>query len=217
MRRIVCWSLLAVALMATKASAAVTVSMDMDTSADGIQSVRNVTNGEAFDVGVILSITDASTVGGYIFSIRMDDLELSFNGSSVSPPPGLASGGTPAAASGGAARQAELGDVPYLQLAPFSALGFGTSVPVGEYQIATLQLTADTVTTDGFLDILPGLFRPGSDLFLDGSEADISGSVVFNGGSITAVPEPGTWAILGLASAGVAWRRARRKGTSVAA
>lgn len=191
------------------ASAAVTVSIDMDLSTAGIQAQRIASDGETFDVGIVLTLTGSSTLAGYDFSIRMDDNELDFVSFTKLVPVGWESNFNPSTTFG--SNDAGLGDGPFVQLNPIEAVDFDLAdvLTAGEFTIATMQLTVGAAFTDGFVDILPGLYDA-SNTFADGGAADITSDVVFNGGTITAVPEPGTWAVLGLASAGMALRRMRR-------
>lgn len=211
LQRLAFLTITAVLLPASFADAAISVSIDMNTSQAGIQNERFVRPGEVFDVGVVISLSDASTLSFYDFAVRLDDSELDLDaGSIVENRPtdfsSLRSGPNVSSGSG----EVLLGPGAFVQIDGFEGFNATGSIAAGDFTVGTFSLTASNAITDGFLDIVGGSFNVGTNGFLDGNSQDVGSQVSFFGGTVTAVPEPATWMVLGAISTGIVAVRARR-------
>lgn len=82
----------------------------------------------------------------------------------------------------------------------------------GPVRVASLVFTATNPTGDATdIDLLPGAFDIGNDLFGDGLGNLLTSSVTFNGASVTAVPEPSSMVALASVAGVGAYLRRRQK------
>jgi hypothetical protein len=72
------WILGIVLLMHGIAKADVLIAVDLDPSRDGIQQTRLFDENEIFDVEVVMTLTDATSVAAYTFDLRFDTDELDY-------------------------------------------------------------------------------------------------------------------------------------------
>ena len=157
------------------------VSVDVDDIVAGIQSNQSFFPGATVTAGVFLELTAPSTLSSYNFTVRYDTTELSFVSRSESNFGILAELDTSNAVN------TVTGNIFRID---GGTLGSQTS-PFGPTRIATLVFIATNPSGGaGDIDITPGLFEAGQNAFFDGTGTNLSNSVVFNGASISAVPEP---------------------------
>ncbi len=91
-------------------------------------------------------------------------------------------------------------------------LGAGQSGVFGPIRVASLTFNAINPNGGvGDLDLRPGFYDPGADGFFSSTFQDVTGSVTFNGASVTAVPEPASIAVLAIAGAAGTYYRRRRQ------
>lgn len=208
------------------AKATVVISIDMDPGTAGIQDSLIIPAGSTdnFTVNIVGTFSNNLEVSYFSFTVRLDDQELDFISRTRNNVAGLSpfSSGTPQVPGSG---YAPMGGGPHLDIQGFDAIDFnnGSSIPDGTYILGTLTLKPTAV--DNFLqtqlvDILPGLFNnPGTAGTADGVDGfagpdfnflDSSG-FTFNGGKISAVPEPSSMVALGVIAVGGAVVRHRRR------
>lgn len=193
------FGLVAAASLGQSAFGTVTVSVDMDTAAAGVQDTRIVAPGDAFSVDLLIDI-DAGGLAGYSVSADIDSVELTV-GTATEHAPAPYSNVTAGVASTVATRVSEFEGFTFTIPAPSS-----TTIKIG-----TIDFTVPLggAIDDGLPDVTPGLIS-GNDLLLDDAGLDVVGPV-FNPGYVVPIPEPGTLALLAL-SGGLPWLRRTRRG-----
>ena len=183
-----------------QARAGVIFSIDMDTSVGGIQTTRTVSPGANFDVGLHMSVTGSTTVSLYGLRVSFDTSE-----SSVTLPANLLPTGWSTLAG-----PTVTGDTVgifngYSTLGePFPFLDSSYSALIG-----TMKINAVNPTTGGSFDFTP-MFGSGDAVFDKDNNIVSVGDISFQGGSINAVPEPGTILLTSLGLGFVAFRRYRK-------
>lgn len=196
------------------AKAGVVISIDMDTNTAGIQNSLTLLPGDTnnFTVDVYMEITDATLVSYYSFGVRVDDDEMDFVSRQRFFNNGWAQiGGNLPVLSGSG--DPLLGPGNYRTVQDFSGAVFDVndSVGAGTYLIGRITVTPTGPLNDAFIDFSPGFYNAGVDLIADETDTPLAG-VVFNGGTLSAVPEPSSFLALGgCVAAGVAGRMRRRK------
>ncbi len=192
--------------LAGASQAALVYSIDLDSTTPGIQSSRSVVSGSSFTIDLLMDVTSPTVLAGYNLTTAFSQTNLSLT-NRVDTTPAVATW--------------QRGDVstPLVsgQIRRINATNLFAPVPVDitTYSAPVASFTF-TATGLGSSTIRPGIFEPGIDDFLDSNFVTIPAS--FNLGSITvtAVPEPGSIALL-TASAVAAiftrrrWSRSRSK------
>ncbi|QDV65544.1 PEP-CTERM sorting domain-containing protein [Crateriforma conspicua] len=205
----------ALSVLSQHAHAIVTVSVDVDPTTPGIQREAFFAPGEEVFADFVLELSAGQAIAGYGFGIVIDADELEVRQAAAQAP------GAPSAPIDGsniivnAGTNPQVGDnttqidgFDYLNL--FGSFTSDSPVVVGS---ATFGFLGSGV--DGNFDITADFINPTLDGFLDGNGFVIDSSqVIFNGASVTAVPEPTSLAALGLISSGVAYRMRRRRKTA---
>lgn len=193
-------------LLTNAAYGDVAISIDLDTTADGIQSRRNVIAGETFDVAVVMELTGTSGIAAFSFGIDFDQAEIEVVG---------ATAGT---------RPSGFGNVNAIQVdnlngvvRPLDALSLTALEGPLTSVVGLLSVEVLAPVDDASFDLQPSLQVDGVDGFLDGDfspvdpgTAEGDGGLFFHGGSITAVPEPGALSALLFASIGLSTSRRKR-------
>jgi hypothetical protein len=178
--------------------------IDLD-PAIGIQNTRAVAPGDTVTADVWLSIDGTTSLSSYSFSMSWNVAELNATGRNESRPPGM----SPVALPGLKTFNQATGKAFY-----FDGFTFDAGPTSGFSQrIATMTFNATNPTgLSTEIDVSLGAFNVGVDAFFDNGGNPI-GQVTFRGGSITAVPEPSTLILVGLAASStgaVAWRKRKR-------
>lgn len=145
----------------------VSVSVDMDTVAPGIQSTRIASPGNVFTVDLIMSV-GAGGVSSYGVSSLFDNIELALSGSLVPTDAGSAAKeATPASLSNFTPGVAEEANSPVGHVYSFEAGTLATGPSSTSFSIGTISFSVLTVANDGVADITPGLFNFGIDGVFD--------------------------------------------------
>jgi len=204
--------LLAAGLCTQSTYAQLVISVDMDTSALGIQSSRAAVPGDTFDVGIVFDL--AGHVGGvssYGVSLQFNNAELVLNPPAPATtaaletlPAGFTFNITPGVAAASDNIGGGLG-----QVSTFEAATFGSGPTTGSFTVGTVAFKVLSPITAAGIDITPGLFNAGFDGLFDNASAGIS-SLTLVGGSV--VPEPSTYGAIagGLLLGWASLRRIRR-------
>lgn len=187
------------------ASAAVVVSVDMDTSTPGIiDSSISVAPGASLSVNLWLTV-DASGLSSFSISALFDTGELSLN-----PPAGPAA--SQPALPGGLinfppipAENNALGRV-----YSFQGGTFGTGPVSTSFIFGSIAFTAPTPLTDGLNDVSVGFFNGGFDDIFNNAGVSVAPTTVFVGGKVNAVPEPASGALLVAGISTLSLRRRHR-------
>lgn len=189
MKRCIClFALLIAACSAQHSQAGFEVLLDMDTTVAGIDSSVTVAPGATIDVGVVVRVTAPDSLGGYAFGVDVAG-PATFDSGNHTAIGGFTPLASPSVGNG----------------FRFSAgvLGGGTLAVPGDYNVGTLSFV---VTGSGGLT--PSI-DAGFEGFSNASGSVPDGSVALTGGSFTAVPEPGSLAMLSLGLGTVLLRRRR--------
>lgn len=171
---------------ATDGSAAVVISVDMDTSLVGIQSVRLASAGDTFTAALVMTV-GAEGVSSYSVSANFDTVELTLDGSPAASYPALPGGLS--------AGTAPVEDNALGKAWSFNAFTAGTGPSLTSFTFGLIKFKVVTPITDLSEDVTPGFFNlPGAlDSMFDNAGLPIAPTFV--GGSVN-VPEPGTFACL---------------------
>jgi PEP-CTERM motif len=208
MTKRVLWLLMAMAgvLPSSIGRSEIIISVDMDAATPGIQSFMEGIPGTTITAGLWMQLTGSTSIATYNFSVEYDRSELTFQ--SRSETPGVLTGlseldtSNPVDTSNGRLRRFDGGTFATGPVAPFGP------VRIGEITFSTLAPTGGT----GDFDITPGRFEPLFDTFFDNAFNEVTNTVTFNPGSFvaTAIPEPTSMTLLGLAIASGAFLRRRQ-------
>lgn len=168
---------------AASASAAVVISVDMDTSLAGIQPVRLASAGDTFTANLLMTV-DAAGVSSYSISANFDTAELTLDGAPAASYPALPGGLSPGTAP---VEDSALG-----KAWSFNAFTAGVGPSLATFVFGSIKFKVVTPTTDLLDDVTPGFFNlPGAlDSFFDNAGNPVTPTFV--GGAVNAVPEPGT-------------------------
>lgn len=225
---------LAVMFKAATASALPIISVDLDPGTAGIQSVLIVAPGDIFTVDVVYTGDGVAVFDTFGFDVVFNNLGagiLGLAGGTGSPTAGAIAALAPvsavdaftfvAVAPGNALTPSGF---PILPPAGFTAhsslvgilslaIPFGGGVPIGagiEVDLFSLDLVA---LAPGMSTLAASTGGVLGGLFLAGGVPSLPFTLV--SGSITVVPEPGTFLLMGVGLAGLAiWQRRRFKGRS---
>jgi len=207
--------LLIVACLAKPADGGIIVSVDWDaTLANGIQSTIMANPGDTVTATIVFEITAGSSISGYEMSTRFSTAGLQFVSRVDTGPANLGVTGN-------------FNNNNPNAMASFPPLGnYGTNNeiqgrepsgfnpgPVAGAAFAVSAIRFTVLPGANGVVLLPGIFDSTFDQFFDNGLARIPDtSVTFNGGSITAVPEPSAAALasVGLLAVGVRIYRNRR-------
>lgn len=183
---------LAGVLTAPAGLAQLLISIDMDTSAAGVQSTRSAVPGDIFDAAIIFDLSaQPAGLSSYGVSMQFNNTELQLNGSpAATANPSLPSGLTRFTLTGVGAESNDVGGG-LGQVSNFEAGTLGLGPTSGTFSAGTVSFKVLSPITVAGTDITVGLFASGFDGLADNSNVTIS-SVTFNGGSV--VPEPSTYA-----------------------
>ena len=186
---------------AAPAFAQVTLSVDMDTTAPGIQFIRSASAGDNFAVNLILTVGPGG-VSSYGISAFFDTNELflalpvSANASPL--PGGLSSFAAPVEAT------------PFVYT--FNAGTFGPGPASTSFTFGTINFTVQPggAIDDGLPDITLGFYNAGVDGLFDSAGAPVFPTFADGFVIPTVVPEPGTGALLAGGMA-LTWLLTRRR------
>jgi len=207
--------LIVIACLAKPADGGIIVSVDWDaTLANGIQSTIMANPGDTVTATIVFEITAGSSISGYEMSTRFSTAGLQFVSRVDTGPANLGATG-------------DINNNNPNAMASFPPLGnFGTNNqiqgrepsgfnpgPVAGSTFAVSAIRFTVLPGANGVVLLPGIFDSTFDQFFDNGLVRIPDtSVTFNGGSITAVPEPSAAALasVGLLAVGVRIYRNRR-------
>ena len=197
-------------LVCGETNAAITISIDMDTSTAGIQSTRTASVGDTFSANLVFDLGASFPTGlsAYGVTVRFDTVELSLNGASTeSGPTGWLN------LTVGVDHETETLAPPNSSLGElnnFEAYTLGLALTSGSFIAGTINFTVASVLSDGLADVIPGNYG-GADGLGDKDYATIDFSTVtINPGYV--VPEPQAYALCaGLGLLGWASYRRRRR------
>lgn len=204
-------TILLVCFFASRSQAAIILSVDFDTATPGYQSTRPSATGQTVLASIFMELTGTTTLSAYQFSVLFDKNELSYVANSRSEP-------VPAGFGFFETDPQNTVDLANGVLKFFGAdTGAGPDASNvaqrGPYLVATASFLVTTpVGSTSDIDINAArLISEGDDFLLNGSGAVIPTSeLIFNGGSITPVPEPSSLALLGGCAAVLAMGRRNR-------
>lgn len=206
--------ILVVACFAKRADAGITVSIDWDdTLSNGIQSSISANEGQTVIATIVFEITAGSSISGYEMSTRFSTAGLQFVSRVDTGPANLIATGVATNNNPNAmASFPPLGNYgTNNQIQGQEPSGFNPG-PVAGPAFAVSAITFTVLPGANGVVILPGLFDTTFDRFQDNNLDRIpDGSIVFNGGSVTAVPEPSSIALLATPILFVGFRRSFRK------
>jgi len=173
------------------AVAQLVISVDMDTIAPGVQSVRTASPGDSFTVGLVFDLSGTPDgLSSYGVSVQFNNIELNLDGSPAATealPAGF-DGNITAGVSGEAnSIGGGLG-----QVSTFESIAFGLGPTTGTFSAGTIAYKVLSPISAAGIDITPGLFNAGVDGLFDNGSLAIA-SITFNGGMV--VPEPSIYAI----------------------
>lgn len=192
-----CWS------MSTASQASIIVSVDMDLATAGIQNSATAQVGGTYTAGLFMQMTSTGTatnLGSYNYSVSFVPSSLRMTArtetafGSLNP----IDNSNPINNTTGRAFR-------------FDGVDFGNGqlTALGPVQVGTV--TFDVIGA-GVTQITGGLFETAFDLFVAANGVTVVNSdVTFAGGTLTAVPEPTSVALVGVGLAGVLMGRRRWK------
>jgi len=207
-----CFLVAALAGVAPAARGAIILSVDLDPSTAGIQSNVTAVNGQSITANIVMELTGSSNLSFYQFSLGFDRSELTFNSRTESAPPGFGFVETDTRNLDNLATAAPQG-----QLYLFGAdTGAGPVAPFAPFVVATASFTVNNPSGGlGDIDLFPfkSITAPFEDDFLtNGTFVPVpNGELVFNGGSVTAIPEPSSIGLVCIGSVLASLRRRRCK------
>ena len=205
LKRGLLFALLSYCCLTTALVAVVTVHVDMDSDADGIQASRQLLAGQTLTIALVAEL-DAGGVSAYGFSVMYDNLELSLvSADDIAPAPltNLVSGTVNIDLGGGNNR-----------VSSFDGFTFSTGPADTSVVVGTLEFTVVTPSDDSLPDVTVGFFET-SDGAFDNTlpvGGDLKPTVVFNSGSVVPVviPESSTSSLALLAGVLLFSRRRSR-------
>jgi hypothetical protein len=176
--------------MSSHCNAAIIFAIDLDTSTAGIQSTRTVSLGQNFDVDLYITLTGGTSASSWQVSTQYNPTSLNLINRLEINPGGMIESDSSNPTSGGLIRR----------------LGFDAQVgPVSPFTFAFAKFNFDAISV-GTSSITPGFFETGLDAAFDNNFAPLN--PIFQGGTITAVPEPTSMGlVLASSIAGMAIRR----------
>lgn len=208
---------------AIQTQAAIVVSVDLDRNTAGIESSLAAVNGQTIEAAIIIDVTNVvtnvnldTTLSSYGFALRFRTDEFDLVGADGNrndlgiPTFGLAplnGAGSRVTTENTTLVDPTVGT--YGHFDQIEAVNFVGFAPVGTYTVFEFDLTATNPTGDASTtDILPVVATA-----FHGFGNDLSQPItaLFNGASITAVPEPSSLAFMALGTLMVGHRRRRKR------
>jgi len=193
--------MLVVAIWAKPASAGIVVSVDWDVTLPGIQSTIAANPGNTVTANIVFEITGTSSISNYEMSTRFSSSRLLFVSRTDSGPLNLPIN-SPVNATFNT--QNTMMSTPGLGVYGVNE-GIAGSTLLGGPTSADPPFLVSSITftvlpgADGLV-LVPGIFPNGLDIFFSNANAVIPlNEFTFNGGSITAVPEPSAVALVSFA------------------
>jgi hypothetical protein len=178
------------------------ISVDLD-DAPLLQTSREFSSGQTFTAGIFMEMTAPTTLGVYNFSVRYDTTELSYVSRTEF---GFGLLGESDTSNGVNTTTGTIFRIDGAALGPA-----GQVTPLGPVRVASLVFTTLSPTGGiADIDIIGGLFQTDDDLFFDNDFSNITTQVVFQGASITAVPEPSSFALMAISVGAWAYGIRRR-------
>jgi hypothetical protein len=179
--------------------AALIYTLDVDSTTPGIQSTRSVVSGSSFTVDLLMNVTNPTVLAGYNLTTQFSTSNLSLT-NRVDTTPAVATWQR-----SDSATPLVNGQIRRINATSLFA-AFPENITSFSGPIASFTFTA---TGAGTSAITPGIFESGIDDFLDSGFASITPT--FNPGSITvtAVPEPGSIALLTVSAVAAVFARRR--------
>jgi hypothetical protein len=166
------------------ASAAVTVSVDMDPATAGIQSSVPAVAGQPITVDIVMTV-GAEGVSSCGISVNFDNAELSLNGAPASAER-LPAGFTTNLNAGVNSESQATG-----QVRTFEAVTLGNGPVNTSFVLGSISFTVPAPVTDGTADVTPGIFNAGVDGCFD--NAGVAVTPAFVSGRVNLFVPQGPW------------------------